>query len=238
MFPSLVDDNIHLLPFFGQSNPSIAPTAPKTSTCELVPGRRKRPALRLAIAGTLDATGTKFPGMLFGPGAGGKSVPRPILANTGNASLEFAYTPDANTLLNGNAEETDVKFYFICPDGTIREANCSLQRIVATGEIDVDSGATPGWVDTKLRIGPLAAYRRHKVRIVYSFDIVAHTFRVVSYACNGVTGLIPTYAAPMPIGDWLAPLPLGGAYPQIQPSTTPVGGAVSSDFDYIRLRYW
>ena len=223
-------------PMIAKSDPTIAPVAPATSSITPLPS--KRPAWLLQAVGTLDPAKKLYPGILFTPGTGTTATGSPILATT-RSVLRFTHIPGPNLIANANVVETDVKFVFILPDGSKWMANGSLQRKNGTGEIDIDSGPTPGWVDTTIRMGPMIANRKHRVRIEYAFNLTAKTYSVVSYKCNGKVFLIPATQQNVPMAPttWAA-TGLGTAYDQQQLGLMPAGGAVSLIVEDIEHRYW
>jgi hypothetical protein len=228
-------------PMIAKSDPTIAPVAPAASSITPLPS--KRPAWLLQAVGTLDPAKVMYPGVLFTPGTGTTATGSPILPNTGHAVHRFTFTPGLDMVANGWVYETDVKYILVCADGLKRVANCSLQRKVLTGEIDIDSGATPDWHPEPLLMGGLVANRKHYVRIEHTWDLVNNVYSVLSYRCvcqdRIQLELNPASMMNVPMAptNW-ASTGIGTAYDQQQLGLMPAGGAVSLIVEDIEHRYW
>ena len=226
-----------------QTGIGIAPTAPASSSIVLLPS--KHPAWLLRTSGTADPAMKLYPGVLFAPGASDVAIGTPVWPNTGHAAISQTDIPGADFLSNGHAREIDVKYVFLI-NGVKWMANCSTQWILATGEIDIDSGATPGWHDSTIRMKPMIAGKKHHIRIEHAWNLAVSppTFSVVSYACNGIVGLVPPAQqnVPMEVTNWEGPAAGSGiqglAYRQQQLGIQPAGGPTSVIMENIKHLYW
>jgi hypothetical protein len=126
--------------------------------------------------------------------------PLPIPANTGNLSVAFTMNLDSNVQANAEVLETDALFLIKGADGKVREFNCSLQRHVKDGELDVAGGGA-GWAQTGVLAGILSPGVDHQIKITYKLDLVKNTSTVVSYECDGVLFTIPTKFANRPAAE-------------------------------------
>ena len=226
--------------FIMQSGPAlnISPVAPAFSSITSLPG--KRPGWLLQASGTLDPTAKLYPGVLFAPGANGVAAGRPVLPNTGNAAMEFTDIPGADFIANANVRETDFIGIFFDAKGNKWKANGSLQRHIsaATGKVgQIDVG---NWTPVAgINAGPMIANMKHRVRIVYSWNMAAlpePTFTMVSYECNGVA-LAINVTEPMIASTWAA-AGLGTVYLQDQLGLLPSGAPVPLVMRNKKLRYW
>jgi hypothetical protein len=212
----IIDAAIQALPFIALATPDIAPVAPAYFKPTLLPDD----SLLLEASGTADPAKQKYPGVLFCPGANGRATPRPILPNTGNMAHSFEVCVSGN----GHVLETDVK---IVQGGLMFDG--SLQRVLATGEIDL--GAK--WVDSGIsHLGALAP-GWHKTRVAYA--LTAKAIQVVSYECDGIVHPIApavgTFAATP--STWLS-----AAYPQLQIGLFPTGDQAAAMYRNQQFEWW
>jgi hypothetical protein len=204
-----------------QTGPTIAPVAPASFSVTPIPG--KRPGWLFETSGTMDPAKAKYPGVLFSPGAAGKSVPLPIPPNTGYLALCFDLWQSASMQAAANARETDV---LVVRDGL--KFNLSGQVVIPTGAIEIGN-----WTDTQLRAFPLSPNRRHKIKWTYSITPTACS--VLSYEQDGSVYQVPAKYGGMAATpcNWLP-----GAYIQIQLGSLPAGLPWSQRLGRIRLKWW
>ena len=228
---ALTDPAIHQQSIIALSDSTIAPCAPANSGSLTIPADS---SLLLYASGTQDTQGKLYPGVLFCPGAGGVAQPRPMLPNSGNVALSFTFAMTADSVANGNVQETDI---LVVRDGWMY--NLSLQRVLASGEIDIIVDGI--WKDTGLRVLP-APDAEHTVQIVYAIDDVAHTGSVVAFLCDGTTHAVPAALQKQPATSctWLATVDGsdGAVYVQLQIGLMPAGEPVAIRYGALSLRYW
>lgn len=214
----LIDSDLHLLPMIAQSTPDIAPVGPESWKALRVPGERS--GLLLYTSGNMDATKTRYPGVLWCPGSNGRATPRPILPNSGKVALCFGMMASTDTLDNANVIETDL---LIVTGGM--KYNCSGQRHVSDGQIDIGN-----WTNTGIKVGAIVPNHRYEVRWSYSFDTAKHVCSVLSYEADGA--LFPITLPPMSAtpSNWQE-----GAYLQLQLGSLPKCQEWSVLFDSVRL---
>lgn len=225
---SLTDPNIHTQPFTAQTGPTIAPCAPASFGQLIVPGDD---SLLLYAEGSADPAGKLYPGVLFCPGAHGGSQPRPMLPNTGNVALSFTFTMTAASIANGHVQETDAIFII----GGYKY-NGSLQRHIATGQIDIGN-----WTNTGTMMGVITPEIEHQVEIQYAINVGNKTISVLSYTCDEVAGSIPsTLAQAAVLSNWLGTVDgsTGAVNLQFQIGLQQNGAPVTIKYSDISLRYW
>lgn len=229
MIPStaLLDENIHLEPFTSQWSASISPGAPASYNIITDPLSK---SLLLCASGTTDPKQAAYPGVLFCPGSGGKSIPRPMLPNTGNVALGYKFAISSALLPNLHVWETDSLFL----KGGLK-LNGSLQRHNLTGQIDVGN-----WTNTQYMAGAIEPDAELDVTVQYA--ITPSALSVVSYTCDGVTGTNAAMSAPQAAtpSNWLSTVEGsdGAVNTQFQIGLLPSGLPVVIRLWDVFLAYW
>ncbi|HMG85593.1 MAG TPA: hypothetical protein VK574_07610 [Terracidiphilus sp.] len=186
-----------------------------------IPGMPR--ALLLRTSGNSDKTGKQYPAWLW------STAPRPILPNTGRFQMSYDFRIGGN-LQGANVFETDTILIAVCADGVKRKFNLSLQRHIATGQIDIGN-----WTDTTLRAGALSQNTKHKVVIYYSFDLTKNVCSVLAYSCDGIPQSVPANLQNMPAtqSTWAV-----GAIPQVQLGSLPNGLPWQVKLSKLRYRWF
>lgn len=192
---------------------SIGPVPPASFGWKAIPG--KNMSWLFWTQGSGDPEGKKYPAVEFYSSmfAAKDSTALGLPIQTGKSQFSLCYdlTVSDEAIANGSVIETDI----ILVDENGFKHNLSLQRHIATGQIDIGN-----WTDTTIRAGSLTADVRIKIKIDYSFDRVLKICSVLGYS-DGTYYPIPARFQKMPATacNWAK----GRLYDQWQLGSKPAG---------------
>lgn len=192
---------------------------PKEYGITMIPGKKQAALLR--TSGNTDPAGKKYPAWLWSLHG------RPMLTTSGRFQMRYKFMLGGD-LTGANVFETDTILIAQCADGQVRKFNLSLQRHIASGQVDIGN-----WTDTGIRMVPLIADEEVDVEIDYAYDLTKNLCSVLRYIDN-LSGSHPVTTSlnmPATVSTWSK-----GAIPQIQLGSLPSAQAWQAkvwDLEYV-----